>query len=272
MSYRISIFVILVALFAADDALAQRDFLPTDTEWYQWPEYCRVRYGGDRAGQNSKFHSMITPAQTAALKASIGEQAYYYLHHHCYGVGHYFRAQAATTPQVRSHELQRALSESGEALMRTPKTNRMYAEIATFLTRVQWDANQKDAAFDLAESIIKEQPKNERGYLVKARLQRQTGKLQDAVATLTEGNTQTEGKSAEIHYFLGLFYVALDDFPHAIEHAQQAYALGHPLPGLRNQLQAAGHPLPPAPPAATPQEPAADTPQPPAAQTPQQQE
>ena len=121
MSYRISIFVILVALFAADDALAQRDFLPTDTEWYQWPEYCRVRYGGDRAGQNSKFHSMITPAQTAALKASIGEQAYYYLHHHCYGVGHYFRAQAATTPQVAARSTGSAGSVS--ALGPQPASN-----------------------------------------------------------------------------------------------------------------------------------------------------
>jgi tetratricopeptide (TPR) repeat protein len=46
--------------------------------------------------------------------------------------------------------------------------------------------------------------------------------------------------SAEVHYNLGLLYVDKKDFKNAQFHAEKAYRLGHPLPGLRNKLIAAG--------------------------------
>jgi tetratricopeptide (TPR) repeat protein len=54
-----------------------------------------------------------------------------------------------------------------------------------------------------------------------------------------------DSSSPDAHYNLGLLYVELGDFGRATEHAQIAYAAGYPLPGLRNRLQRAGHPLPP---------------------------
>jgi len=47
-------------------------------------------------------------------------------------------------------------------------------------------------------------------------------------------------ENATAHYNLGLLYLKRHDYPHARASAQQAYRLGFPLPGLRNQLQAAG--------------------------------
>jgi tetratricopeptide (TPR) repeat protein len=42
--------------------------------------------------------------------------------------------------------------------------------------------------------------------------------------------------SAEAHYNLGLLYVRTKEYSKAVEHAKEAYELGHPLPGLRDQL------------------------------------
>jgi tetratricopeptide (TPR) repeat protein len=47
-------------------------------------------------------------------------------------------------------------------------------------------------------------------------------------------------QSSEAHYDLGLLYIDLKQYDQAIEHAHKAYALGFPLPGLRNQLKKAG--------------------------------
>jgi tetratricopeptide (TPR) repeat protein len=47
--------------------------------------------------------------------------------------------------------------------------------------------------------------------------------------------------SAEAHYNYGLLLVEMGKFDEAVKHAQRAYELGHPLPGLRNKLEAAGH-------------------------------
>lgn len=68
---------------------------------------------------------------------------------------------------------------------------------------------------------------------------------------LTKGDTKaaTERlKAAErfspndmnIHYNLGLALLKVGDIDGAVEHAKKAYALGHPLPGLRDKLKALG--------------------------------
>ncbi|HZF16068.1 MAG TPA: tetratricopeptide repeat protein [Steroidobacteraceae bacterium] len=46
--------------------------------------------------------------------------------------------------------------------------------------------------------------------------------------------------SAEVHYNMGLLYVEMGEFGKAREHAEKAYSLGYPLPGLRNQLISRG--------------------------------
>ena len=45
---------------------------------------------------------------------------------------------------------------------------------------------------------------------------------------------------ATIQYNLGLMYVKKKEYEKASAHAQKAYALGFPLPGLKNKLKAAG--------------------------------
>lgn len=58
---------------------------------------------------------------------------------------------------------------------------------------------------------------------------------------------------ATVNYNLGLLYVKKKDYAQALRHAHTAYRLGFPLPGLKNQLVAAGKwqepPQPDAPPA-----------------------
>ena len=50
-------------------------------------------------------------------------------------------------------------------------------------------------------------------------------------------------ENPEAHYNLGLILVQLRDFENARIHAAEAYSRGYPLPGLRNLLSRAGHPL-----------------------------
>lgn len=47
-------------------------------------------------------------------------------------------------------------------------------------------------------------------------------------------------RDGNLYYNLGLAYVQLKRYDDALESAHMAYALGFPLPGLRNQLQRAG--------------------------------
>jgi Flp pilus assembly protein TadD len=50
-------------------------------------------------------------------------------------------------------------------------------------------------------------------------------------------------KSSVAHYNAGLLYVRRGNFEAAAQHAREAYKLGAALPGLKDQLARAGHPL-----------------------------
>ena len=61
------------------------------------------------------------------------------------------------------------------------------------------------------------------------------GKLDKALMQY-DAALQIMPDSAELHNNLGLLYVARGDYVKANEHANKAYSLGFPLPGLRNRL------------------------------------
>ena len=73
-------------------------------------------------------------------------------------------------------------------------------------------------------------------YLARNKLDREAlEQLQQAAKLLPN--------SAEVEYNLGLVHLDLKEFEVARSHAQRAYDLGFPLPGLRRRLESAGFPL-----------------------------
>lgn len=60
---------------------------------------------------------------------------------------------------------------------------------------------------------------------------------------LLEQAAKIAPNDANVQYNLGLVLVKLKDYPAAIEAARRAYGLGFPLPGLKNALARAGHPI-----------------------------
>ncbi|MRX06428.1 tetratricopeptide repeat protein [Pseudoduganella sp. FT25W] len=62
----------------------------------------------------------------------------------------------------------------------------------------------------------------------------------DAALEKLEESARLEPANATAHYNLGLLYVKKKDYDKARASAQKAYAMGFPLPGLKNKLAAAG--------------------------------
>lgn len=42
--------------------------------------------------------------------------------------------------------------------------------------------------------------------------------------------------AADLHYNMGLLFIEMKNYDDALKHAQKAYEIGHPLPGLKNKL------------------------------------
>lgn len=64
------------------------------------------------------------------------------------------------------------------------------------------------------------------------------GERQAAIAQLQKAD-ELLPNDANVHYNLGLAYFDLRDYDQALTHAKKAYALGFPLPGLRQMLERA---------------------------------
>ncbi|WP_183737611.1 ABC transporter permease [Janthinobacterium sp. S3M3] len=74
-----------------------------------------------------------------------------------------------------------------------------------------------------------------------------TGQQDAALEQLREAGRLAPGQ-ATIQYNLGLMYMKKKDYAQALAYAHKAYALGFPLPGLKNQLKKAGKWQEPPPP------------------------
>ena len=66
------------------------------------------------------------------------------------------------------------------------------------------------------------------------------GRVQDAVDQMEQALERTPEPSMELHYNVALMYIEAKQFDKANYHASVAYAMGHPLPGLRDKLQRLG--------------------------------
>ena len=62
----------------------------------------------------------------------------------------------------------------------------------------------------------------------------------DKAFVMFKDAAEMDPENASINYNLGLAYLLKKDYAQALVHAKKAYALGFPLPGLKNKLVAAG--------------------------------
>lgn len=217
-------------------------FWPTAGEWASWPEYCRAKYAYLRSSETLEFGPPVSPSLFNKYEASLG-RAWVFVHHHCAGLGYFQRANLAGTANERTKALGKARDESRFSFDRTPTQLPIYAEIATHLGTIARASKDSKAALRYFEIARQTHPEYPGGYQGAALVLQDDGKYDAAIEILLAGNEATQGSSAEIHYFLGMAYLKLNQLDEASEHATQAYSLGYPLPGLRNKLAALGRPL-----------------------------
>jgi tetratricopeptide (TPR) repeat protein len=219
------------------------DFTPTDAEWQVWPAYCRARYVETNLGRESVYANRIGTGESRRWESTVGPEAWYALHHFCSGLARIERADLLPDKDKRKSEIGYAVDEFNFFLQRTPEQHPLYAEALVRICLGREKQGQPEAGLAECDRAIAAQPGNSAGYFAKATVLRRQKNLTDARVVLEEGNRTTEGNSAEVQYLLGLTCADLKDYTCAVEHGRRAYALGYPLPGLRNKLKAAGYSL-----------------------------
>lgn len=218
-------------------------FMPTESEWATWPAYCQARYMESGAGRNSPFADRVPTAAVRSWEARMGSEVWYALHHYCGGLILTTRGKSEPNKRDRDLLFKRVVEEYAFTMRRIQSPNAMRAEMGARKGLVHRDLGEMEQAEQTLETAITDCVKCPVGYQAKSMFYRDRGELESARAVLERGNDALEGKSAELHYFLGLVLVDLKDFEAAQEHARAAYEQGYPLPGLRERLASSGHPL-----------------------------
>ena len=219
-------------------------FFANETDWAGWSEMCRARYTVSGSGRDSEFVSRVPPGVVKEWESRMGPGAWYALHHYCYGVADLARSKAERDPAKSAFRLHEATEEFLFMLNRTPKEHPMYAETSIQLGLTNLAQKDREGALRNFDRAIATHPEMPGAYQGKALLYRDLKQYTEARDVLLAGDKATEGKSADIQYFLGLALIDLKDYEGARERAIKAYELGYPLTGLRDKLARAGYPLP----------------------------
>lgn len=216
------------------------NFQVTEAEWSSWPPYCKARYASVRVGRTSEFGGRVRPDEIEHWHQIIGADAWYGLHHFCAGLAHSDRAKMQTTANKREFEFRRALTEFGYMIRNTPPTDQFYAETLTRIGLVHREKGDLGGARRYYEQAIANNPSFVGGYLGMYQLLRDQGRTGEARDILLRADSASGGTSAEVKYFLGMISMDLGDVSSAATFAREAYALGYPLPALRNRLAKSG--------------------------------
>jgi len=231
--------IFLIAMLAAPVARAY-NFEVTESEWTSWPPYCKARYATVRVGKTSEYGRRVSTAEIEQWHATMGDGAWYGLHHFCAGLAYADRAKMETKSDKREFNSKRALTEYGYMLRNTPTTDRMYAEVLTRVGLVHRNDGDLGAAQRYFAQAIENNPTYPGGYLAQYQVLHDQGSATQARDVLIKADEATRGQSSEVKYFLGMVSLDLGDVEAATTYAREAYLLGYPLPALRNRLAKSG--------------------------------
>lgn len=226
----------LIVCFSRAEAFS---FMPEDSEWQSWPAHCKAKYAWTPFGRSTKYAADVGPAERAALEPweSAGIRG---LHHYCTGMIWLTRAKFERDPVQRRYMLRNALSETTFTFDRSPRSAPLFAPVAIQMATIMYEQGELGEALTLLKSTITAQPTTDVLYSAAAVMQRKLGHLEQAKEMLLTGYNAVGGRSAEINYNLGLILIELGELDQAVKYAEQAYALGFPLQGLRTKLQDLG--------------------------------
>lgn len=153
------------------------------------------------------------------------------------------RAIVADDKRDSDRLMGRAEEEIMSQYVRLDLADPMLIEVTASIARLHTERGDFEVALEFLEKAIDAQPNAPAPYAHAAVVYRKAGDIEKGLNVLRQGDVATNGTSAELNYFLGLFYVETNDLDSAVTYARRAYELGYPLPGLATKLRRRGRPL-----------------------------
>lgn len=211
-------------------------FIPTQQEFFSWNRKCQALYLSTDIAKKTPFVGYLPESEIRDVRKSKHGGGW----HYCAGLVHIRRAKnpAATDYEVDA-SLHHAISEVQFTVRNIEKKNPWYSEIGVTLGDIYKLKGEHKKAIESYNTVIGNFPLYGPAYSAKALLLKDQGKLTEAIKVLEGVDELVINNSAEINYFLGLFYFKLGKLQQASKYSDKAYSLGYPLPWLKQQIKKA---------------------------------
>lgn len=214
---------------------------PTEAEWLSWPDFCRAGYLSTDWSAGSQFQGRLPQAELDRFRqnheATIGIPG---IHHFCVGMLYINRAKSLPSGKARNDNLDSAVREIEYSFSRAAPTIPMYSLLTAYYGTAFHLQGKRREAEAMWEKGISAKPKSRESYLAKAQVLIAEKKHREALDVLLKYEKAKETDYADAEYFLSHVYFELKQYDKAREHADKAYKLGYPFPGLRRKLERIG--------------------------------
>ena len=213
----------------------------TQAEWAVWPDFCKAAWLDSSGGARSAFQGRMSPEQIRSILSKTDQTVGIFgTWHFCLAMAETGRAKIGPYNRETEETLQNALNDYAYSFARTPKTAPGYSMLAAHYGTALYISRRRDEAFSMWEKGIEAQPSSRESYLAMAEMLLKERKHKDALKVLLRYEDKKTYDSPDAEYFLGHVYFELKQYDKAREHADRAYKLGYPFPGLRRKLERVG--------------------------------
>ena len=236
---QIHIFLLCLLLFIFPSAASARDI--TDFFFFFWPDFCKAGWLNGSGGARSVFQGRMPPGEVSQIlrraPQSVGIAG---LWHFCLAMAETNRAKVKPYNSATARSLQDALNDFSYSFGRTPITAPGYSMLTAHYGTALYISGRKEEAIVMWEKGMQARPSSRESYLAMAEMLLKERKNIDALKILLRYEENKAYDSPDVEYFLGHIYFELKRYQKAREHADKAYKLGYPFPGLRRKLERIG--------------------------------
>jgi len=226
----------LCLLFCSGSAVAAANF--TEAEWIAWPSYCKAGFLASDWSRGSPYHGRMPEGQVRSLRqnhdVTVGIPG---VHHFCIGMIYTNRAKNMSAGPKLIETLRNAINEIEYSYSRMSPAAPKFSLVTAYYGTALYRSGKRQQAFDMWNKGIETKPDSRESYLAMAEILLSEKNPKEALEVLNRYESAKTGEAADVEAFLAFTYIELGMNDKAKEHADNAYQLGYPLPGLRNRIE-----------------------------------
>jgi tetratricopeptide (TPR) repeat protein len=213
------------------------DLIVNEREFFQLSRTCQ-KFLYSTVGPRLAFDVPYSREEIAAARIE-GENAGG-AWHYCGSLVWFQRAMLAKDKTEKAFCYKQALNEVAFTAKKISPTNPLFVEVQITNAKAFYYNGMAQRSFSLLHKLVSQFPEMTPVRLELARQYRAAKNTAKAIEILQQATAPEFARSADLNYFLGVYYFHEGNLTEAKKYGDQAYKLGYPLPWLKNKLAQKG--------------------------------